>query len=91
MPGAGLARPLADNSPIKPQDFPSRIHINVAKFQFLKNAKPEDGLSISVRAVVGSVHMDENGEHFLDAEIQEVTPQAKEEKPPEESNGIIPK
>jgi len=92
-PLAGRAVPLSvpDQSPIKPEELPSRIDINVRKFQFLKEAKPGDGLRLSLNAVVQSIRMDEGGEHFLSAEIQEVIPQAKEEKPPEENNGIIPK
>ncbi len=93
MPGAARMNQLRlpTDSPIKPEDIPSDIHINVKKFQFLMSAKPEDGLRLSISATVRSVRMDEDGEHFLTADLQEVIAQPKEEKPPEETNGIIPK
>jgi len=92
-PGAGRAVALAlpSESPIKPEDLPSTIHINVKRFQSQKEKRPGDGFQLSISGTFDSLHMDEDGEHFLKGTIQEVIPQAKEEKPPEENNGIIPK
>ncbi len=92
MPDVGRSNQLRipDEGPIKPEEEPSTVRINVRKFQFLKGNKPKDDLKLSVSLVVDRVVMGED-EHFLMGEIQEVIPQAKEEKPPEERSGLIPK
>lgn len=89
--GRAVALEAPDPSPIKPEELPSTGRINVRKFQFLKDGKPGDGVRLSVDGVITSVHMDEDGEHFASIDFQEIIPQAKEEKPPEEQSGIIPK